>query len=139
MEHRFEIEVDHGQFFIEDSSLGQTSDTSNIWEPGKKIASLPGLIGVITARLFGKTRVMLGIQSSELEKVWLKMGECELEVPSGKLLITRPETTDLGAVPKVEVEPGKYTVQVFSKGTETVSDEMAPEGEDEYAVILSKL
>src|SRR5512145_2293761 len=93
--YEFSVLVDHAQFYLEDSAL--KADTSLLWEdnPYNDIFALAsGLVAVATARYSGKTRVIVEVGDKRpdlnLEK-WDQVAECNIEVPSGQIIIYSPE------------------------------------------------
>jgi hypothetical protein len=145
MQQRFEFDTDHFQFFIGDHARGPRTNTEHIWDTSDSVATLrniPFLVGVATARYGSKTRVVVEIvdkKPSTPDGEWKEMGSFSLQAPSGKLILWAPENVNLSGLPTVTVQPGNYDGLVFSTGTDTVIDEMAPDGPDEYRIVLWRL
>ncbi len=65
---------------------------------------------------------------------WDHVTECNLELPSGKMLISGPtESLDLAA--RITVEPGMYRMRIYYGALEEVDDD-GFEGDDFYRVVL---
>ena len=64
------------------------------------------------------------------------MGDFVLQVESGELLLWAPEFPDLNRAPVIPLAPGSYLGRAYSRCTDAVTDEMAPEGPDEYRLVL---
>lgn len=141
MRHDIEIENDHFQFLAGDRVRGPLVDTMGLWKDGQEVVAPPGapeLVVIGTARFGGKVRVQVEIASSEPEQQadWSAMGDFVLHVPSGELLLWAPEFPDLKRAPIISIDPGRYAGRAFSRCTGAVADEMAPEGPDEYRLVL---
>jgi hypothetical protein len=143
MRYDLEIENDHYQILMGDRVRGPLVDTVDLWSRNgdQKVAALPGtpeLVAIGTARFGGKARVEVEIALSEPgpEVDWSAMGDFLLDVRSGEILFWAPESLDLHRSPMVSTEPGRYLGRAFSRRTDTVADEMAVEGADEYRIVL---
>ena len=142
--HDLEINFDHFQFLIGDSDRGPLVDTSTLWDASQPIGTMPDVrevIGIPTVRHGGKLNVSINITDSlEInDDSWFFVGEFEINVPSGKLLLWGPEAADLDQLPVIALSPGRYSAAAYSRGTDDVSDEMEDEGPDEYCVVLCEL
>ena len=137
----FNLEVDHFQFYFGDQSLGRKADTTYLWNnvhKGQRVAVMPGLVAVTTARSSGETNVTVTSQdtrpSLKLDD-WDGAVECSLELHSGEAVLWSPES-DLVKAPHIQAAPAKYGVVVGFEGITSVNDELATEGPDVYHLIL---
>lgn len=145
MNYTFEIAFDHFQILVGDLEHGPFLDTTELWSTTEKaIASLPNdhrLVAIGTARFGGKTNFSIKLTdgSSAIpneRSEWTVLGEFQLDIPSGKLAIWAPETTDIKHIPQLSLQPGFYWGRAYSQGTDLVVDEMDVEGPDEYLIVL---
>ncbi|MBX9689399.1 MAG: hypothetical protein K2X27_22000 [Candidatus Obscuribacterales bacterium] len=60
--------------------------------------------------------------------------QCNIEVPSGKLLVTG-STTEYDDTYKLEIPAGQYGMRIFWSGLDTL-DELGFEGDDKYLIQL---
>ena len=140
--YSFILDVDHFQFYLEDRDLGAKADTTCIWDdiqiPRQRIAVMPGLVAVSTARFSGRTTVSLRVQEAQPSlslDAWDSVFECGLQLPSGEAILRSPES-DLKQCPRVQVTPGKYGVVVIFEAITRVHDELTTEGPDAYHLVL---
>jgi len=138
----FEVEFDHFQFMIGDKQSAPLVDTSKLWDKGGPIAVLPEtqtIVGVATVRFGGKVLVHVAVEEdlSVPGAKWIEVGPFELFIPSGRVIIFGPESEDLDAYQVLLPTAGKYDGTLYNAGTERVVDEMSPDGEDEYYIVLS--
>lgn len=139
MYYDIEIDSDHFQVFFGDRVYGPKVDTRGLWSSGNQLVSATeDVVAIGTARFGGKTRIRVevGSKEPETEVGWSEMGAFQLNVRSGELLFWAPESLDLTRAPVVPIAPGNYLGRALSWGTETVIDEMAPEGLDIYRLVL---
>ena len=117
---------------------GPKEDTSEIWAAGGAIARGQYLVGLTTVRYGGTAKLTVDIEdATQSDGDWTPMGDFAFEVPSGQLIVWCPELVDMGKAPTVPVSPGRYVGRGMSKNTESVTDEMDAEGQDEYRIVLS--
>lgn len=140
----FEINFDHFQFLIGDRKRGPLVDTSSLWDKSQIIGivvDVPEIVGISTVRYGGKLQV--GIQVARNPEIdcnsWDRIGEFEINLPSGELIVWAPETEDIDQSPTVSVPSGRYLGVAYSRGTDDVTDEMETVGSDEYCVVISRL
>jgi hypothetical protein len=137
----FILDTDHFQFYAGDRENGPYVDISEIWNEGGPVVFVPNqpsLVGIATIRYGGKTRVQVEISQllPTVDDDWTKLGDFELDLPSGELLLWAPETPDIRRGPSLRVPPRFYHGTAYSRGTSLVLDEMDEEGPDEYRIIL---
>ena len=125
--HNFEIDFDHFQFLIGDRDRGPLVDTSTLWDASQPIGAVRDVsevIGISTVRHGGKLNVAINVAKS-LEvngDSWVIIGEFEISVPSGKLILWGPESVDLDRLQAIAVSPGRYSAAAYSRGTDDVTD-----------------
>ena len=139
--HQLEVPTDHFQVLVGDAKRGPEVDTTHLWDAGGALVSLKGapeLVGLATVRAGGITRVEVDVLPGPFTvgDKWLDLGGFILSVPSGRIILWGPEVNDLSQAPSLSLPPGRYEGRAFSRGTEAVKDEMAPNGPDEYRIVL---
>lgn len=139
--YSFVLETDHFQFYLEDRELGSKTDTTCLWDEvrdTRRVALMPGLLAVRTARFGGRTVINIGVQEHRptlnLDD-WDSVIECGLYLPSGEAVLLSPES-DYKQCPRIQVTPGNYGVLVAFEGVTRVHDEMDMEGPDAYHLNL---
>jgi hypothetical protein len=133
--------TDHFQFYFGDRKRGPYIDTTGLWEKGEKVAYVPGspeLVGVLTARYGGKTRIYFdaGRSTEEASEGWAELGEFIVFIPSGEIIFWGPEMIDAKNYPSIKLPAGSYRGKAYSRGTEEISDEMDEYGPDEYKIVV---
>src|SRR5690606_13661776 len=141
VERTLDVVTDHFQLLIGDSVQAPLLDTTALWDSPGRVASLKGspeLVGLGTVRYGGKTRVTLrvGDHLDESLRGWSLLGEFFLSVPSGELILWGPELENIHLASKVSVPKDGYQGAAFVRGAVLVTDEMSPDGSDEYLVTL---
>jgi hypothetical protein len=138
------VSTDHFQFYLGDRKRGPFIETSGLWEKGEKVAFVPDspeLVGVLTARYGGKTRIHVDVggTADEASKGWSELGEFTIFVPSGEIIFWGPEMSEIKSCPSIKLPPGRYRGKAYSRGTDEISDEMDEEGPDEYRIELKPM
>lgn len=134
-----ELSVDHYQFYLEDET--SQADTSEVWNESTSANMLvvaPGLIGIGTARYGGKISVDIEVRDARLDEdfsAWDQVAECSVDVPSGCIVVSSPET-DFSEAPRIYVAPGTYQALIFYGNLDDVYDENALQGDDRYRIVL---
>jgi len=141
MRYDFEIQTSHFQFLVGDRGRGPTADTTILWETGGAVATspdLPEVVGVGTVRFGGNTRVSIEIIDTPLlaKEDWTELGRFSVTVTTGSLAIWGPEAANLSSMPAVPLAPGKFSGVAYVRGTEGSIDDAAPNGPDEYRIVL---
>jgi hypothetical protein len=142
--NHFILENDHFQFYAGDRKNGPYVDTSEIWGAGGPFAcvsSQPFLVGIGTVRYGGQTRIQVEVAERPvtISDDWTKLGDFDLDLPSGELLLWAPETPDICRSASLRLSPGSYQGMAYCRGTNLVLDEMDEEGPDEYRIVLHPL
>jgi hypothetical protein len=139
MIHEFLITTDHFQFYIEDEK--SNVNTSIIWDKPsihRRIAYEDTFIAVQTARYGGVVRVIVEVVDTnpiEQPEFWDLVIECSLSVPSGRLMISSPESSP-SQVSYLVIPAETYRARICYGGQFSVTDELALEGDDFYRIIL---
>jgi hypothetical protein len=138
MRTQLDVVTDHFQFFVGDAGRGPAVDTRDLWASGGSVKSATGLIAVPTARFGGRTSIEVHLASARLpaEDGWTEVGQFSLAIPSGSLAVWAPEHRDPEKMAKLPVPPGSYSGVAYSRGTESIEDEMATTGGDAYRVVI---
>lgn len=142
-EHALRIPVDHGQFYVEDETLedplGWDIDATFARVARDHFGITPAGFVVGTVRHWGDTDIVVDVRAEAPTPpfdTWDHVVECGLAVPSGQITISAPETTGTPMVPRIRLAPGQYRAMVFYGALDSVTDELDPEGEDHYRVVL---
>jgi hypothetical protein len=137
----FISDADHYQFYLEDQSIDH--DTSKLWEAqphADRLDVLPGLIAVGTGRYGGDIPVAIEIHESQPQheswEMWDHVVECSIEVHSGQLTFTNPESFGAEDVPTFSIAPGTYRARVYYGNLDSVSENNDMEGDDHYRMVL---
>jgi hypothetical protein len=138
MRRQLEIATDHFQFFVGDGERGPAADTRDLWASGGTVKSGGVLIAVPTTRFGGRTKIEVELASARSpgDEAWTQLGEFSLAVPSGSVTVWAPENRDPERMVKLPVPPGDYSGVAYSRGAETVTDEMATSGDDSYRIVI---
>lgn len=138
MELKFTVQTDHFQFFLADEDY--STDTSSIWTDealDRQIACDTDLIAVGTARYGGGTNIVIEIQGQGDTSSEIGSPACTINTSSGVLVLFSPES-DFATCPRIPVTPGAYKIFVAFEGLESVRNEEALSGDDQYRVILKR-
>jgi hypothetical protein len=138
MELKFTVQTDHFQFFLADEDY--STDTSSIWTDealDRQIACGADLVAVGTARYGGETSIVIEIKGQGDASSDTDLLACTINIVSGVLVLFSPES-DFATCPRLDVTPGAYKVFVAFEGLESVRDEEALSGDDQYRVILKR-
>ncbi len=139
--HIFTIVTDHFQFMMGDRMAGPRVDTTHLWNGHEQIAFMndaPEIVAIATYRYGGATRIHIEVGRRDIKPaaVWSRMGEFCLNIRCGEIIIWSPEAHDFTSLPTISVIPGLYNGIAYSTGIESISDERADEGPDEYYIHL---
>jgi hypothetical protein len=135
--HRFTLFADYHQFYIQDED--SSGDLSASWTPeatARLLALAPGVVGVGTARNV-EVPVEIILEQSEPpldEARWDHVIECDLAVPTGRLVVAGCMDYFPDAV-RLPVRPGDHRVRVCMSGLGSISED-GPDGTDEYHLFL---
>jgi len=133
----FELFADYFQFYIQDES--SDGDLSNAWTDqatADLVALAPGVIGVGTARNMD-VPVTIEIHDAEPSlslDAWDQVAECDIAVPSGKLIVAGC-TDYLRDAARISVPSGQYRARLLYAGLNTLSAD-GLDGADHYTVQL---
>jgi hypothetical protein len=142
MQHYFLIDADHFQFYLEDISIDH--DTSILWDEDEllgnpPLAVLDGLLAIGTVRWGQQTKVGVELRQqppTEIDETqWEQIAEASIMTRAGVLKLITPEGDDQLA-PQIEVSPGTYRVRIYYGNLSSVQDELAPQGDDTYYLVL---
>lgn len=143
-DHIFKLDFDHFQFLVGDKHEGPLVDTTKMWDLSSPIGVVHGIdyiAGISTVRMGGKLSVIVRVTEdhSQKETEWNTLGQFDIDLPSGQMILWAPETFALDDAPVVHVVPDRYHAVAYSRNTEKVNDEMSSEGPDEYCIVISPL
>jgi hypothetical protein len=130
----------HYQFYLEDTTIPHK--TGNLWGPqafANRLDELPGLIAVSTGRWGGDVPLDLKVQSLPPEAedwaAWDHVAEVSLEVRSGRLPLTSPESFGT-EVDSFAIAPGQYRARVYYGDLDKVYGGADLDGDDHYRIVL---
>lgn len=135
--YAFELFADYFQFYLQDENA--EGDLGGSWtdEAVERLLALaPGTIGVGTVRNMEVPVVVeVGEQAphDDLDE-WDQVNECDLEVPSGRIVIAGC-TDYFPTAARIEVPAGSYRARVYYGNLDRLS-ENGLGGEDRYKVAL---
>lgn len=139
MNRRFEFKLfaDYFQFYLQDESAG--GDLSEAWNQDatdRLLAIAPGTIGVGTARNMNVPVVVEVTDVAPADDVsqWDQVNECDLEVPSGRLVIAGC-TDYFPDAARIDLSPGSYRARVYYGKLGTLGGS-ALDGDDHYKIVL---
>lgn len=135
--YNFDLFADYFQIYLQDEKA--EVDLSKIWTEeaiDRKLALAPGIICVGTAR---NMTVPLTIEvhddaPEETQGDWNQINECNIEVPSGKLVVLGC-TDYFPDAARIDLMPGNYFARIYYGGLESISWN-GLDGEDHYVVRL---
>lgn len=136
---RFEytLMADYFQFYLQDEqSSGDLSDHWTHEALQRLLAVGPGVIGVGTVRNM-EVPVVVEVIEAEPEvdaEAWDHVVECELDVPSGRVVIVGCTDYFPGAA-RFDVKPGSYRARISYGSLNELSDD-GLDGDDRYRVQL---
>jgi hypothetical protein len=140
MEQKLTVVADHYQFYLEDLTVPH--DTASLWseqEHDNRVAVLPGLIAVATARYGGDLPVTVVLEAAAPADRdfdgWDHVVECSLVVQGRRLSLTSPEVFGAEA-PGLDLSPGTYRARIYYAGLDTIRGGADLEGEDHYRIVL---
>jgi len=129
----FVTNADHYQFYLEDESIDH--DTSELWDAqphADRLDVLPGFIAVGISQYGGDIPVVVEIHESQPQdealEIWNHVVECSIEVHSGQLTLTNPESFGAEDVPTFSIAPGTYRARVYYGNLDSVSENNDMEG-----------
>lgn len=135
------IQVDHFQFYLGDAEVTDVLDYGQLWKEPGPISCISGCLEMVAVRTetgFGSVQVAIEVHERAPEPFrdsWECLGQFQLKVESGRLLITAPETLHHQHIP-VEVLPGSYSGTVYGTGMDDVVDIYAANGPEKYVLVL---
>lgn len=133
----YKLFADYFQFYLQDERAN--GDLSDAWTPeavDRLLAIAPGTIGVGTARNM-TVPVVVEISDTEPDEdltPWDQVNECNLDVPSGRIVIAGC-TDYFPDAARIEVSPGSYRARVYYGNLDALSDDHL-DGDDHYRVVL---
>jgi len=142
MPHEFRLQADHFQIFVGDRDAGPLVDTWTLWDSGALIGSIEGapeMFGMTVARYGGTVCVEVEVAAGPRpapSAPWERLGDFRLGVPSGEVILWRPEGEASEATARVSLPPGRYAGEVFARDRDRVVDEFDEDGEDRYRLVL---
>lgn len=135
--NKFKLFADYFQFYVQDENA--KGDLSESWTKeavANLLALAPGVIGVGTVRnMFVPVTVDVldALPDLELSK-WDHVVECDIEVPSGRLVVAGC-TDYFPDAARIRVTPGHYRARITYGDLDRLSEDHL-EGEDHYHVAL---
>lgn len=142
MMREFVVTADHFQVLVGDRERGPLVDTWDLWQHSathRCVGAARALLAVPTVRYGGEVQVAVELVATRSEAEvggWDSLGDFELDVSAGELLLWGPELSDLDQGVRTEVPNGSYAGEVFSRDTDQVVDEEATAGPDRYRIVL---
>jgi hypothetical protein len=137
--HSYTLFADYFQFYLQDEA--SEGDLAEAWTDeavADFLALAPGVVGVGTVRNMD-VPVTLEVAStppSTSFMTWDHVTECDLDVPSGRIVIAGC-TDYFPDAARIAVDPGNYRVRIFYGGFETLSED-GLDGKDHYKLVLWK-
>ena len=137
--HSYRLFADYFQFYLQDESAN--GDLSDAWDPeamANCVALAPGTVGIGTVR---NMDVPVTVEVSATEPSlnldsWDHVVECDIEVPSGKVVVAGC-TDYFPDAARISLEPGQYRARVSFGGLSSLSAD-GLQGDDHYRVELWK-
>jgi hypothetical protein len=137
--YQFDIHVDHNQLFLEDDDAEWGDEDLDLLYSDESRACHLGAttsrLSLMTAKWYGTVRLEVILRSDPPDSDftgWDNVAEASIEIRSGCLAVSGPETYETGA--RVRLPPGTYRVRVYAGGIETVKD--LTDGQDHYRVVM---
>jgi|ERR1041384_2085335 hypothetical protein len=137
--HNLTLFADYFQFYLQDEpSKGELSEAWTDEAVADLLALAPGVVGVGTVRNMDvPVRVELASAPPPTDyDGWDHVTECDLDVPSGRIVIAGCTDYFPDAV-RITVDPGNYRVRIRYGGFDTLSED-GLRGDDRYDVVLWK-
>lgn len=136
------VKADHFLVLVGDRDRGPLVDATGRWDARTGSLSVSGareLIVLPIERFGGDVRVEVDVRAEPLKVQplpWESLGRFELDVSSGEIVLWGPELPDLEGAARVKVPNGSYSGEAFSRDTNQIIDELAPDGADRYRLVL---
>jgi len=135
----YRLFADYFQFYLQDErAKGDLSDAWTEQAVADLLALAPGTIGVGTVRNMEvpvQVEIAAAVPPIRLDG-WDHAVECDIEVPSGRLVIAGC-TDYFPDAARIPVEPGHYRARIRYGGFDTLSED-GLQGDDRYDIVLWK-
>jgi hypothetical protein len=135
--YNYSIFADYFQFYLQDEEAdGDLSDAWNEQAVTDLLAVAQGTIGVGTVR---NTDVPVEVEILDSEPIdsfqdWDQVNECDIEVPSGKIVVAGC-TDYFPEAARIDVQSGSYRARIHYGRLNLLSDD-GLDGDDHYKVLL---
>ncbi len=135
--YNYNIFADYFQFYLQDEDAdGDLSDAWTEQAVTDLLAVAQGTIGVGTRR---NMDVPIEVEILESEPInsfndWDQVNECDIEVPSGRIVIAGC-TDYFPEAARIDVQPGNYRARIYYGNLNSVSEDDL-DGDDHYKVVL---
>lgn len=137
--HEFEIFADYFQFYLQDEKAkGDLSDSWTKDAVQRLLALAPSTIGVGTVRNMTvpvAVDILDAPPALDLEP-WDHVVECDIDVPSGSLVITGC-TDYFPDAARIPLDPGQYRARVQYGALRSLSSD-GLDGDDHYRILMWK-
>lgn len=135
--YRYDLFADYYQFYLQDEEA--ECELSDSWTPEAVQRLLTVASGTICIGTVRNTAVPVTVEVTDREpqeefSQWDKVNECDLEVPSGRIVIAGC-TDYFPDAERIDVDTGSYRARIYYGGLHTISED-GLEGQDHYKITL---
>jgi hypothetical protein len=138
MRYELRVPASHFQLMFGDGLHAPGADTTDLWADSAppRVVRGPGVFAFQVARFGGEVHVAIAVDEPAPEFPWFRLGDFELAVPSGEVVVFGPESTRADGEARVAVPVGIYSGAAFAVGEDAVGDELDPSGPERYLLGL---